>query len=62
MNVMLVILFAVTIIYLSITERFRTFANLIGAQGVNSVPSCIYRTQYTDSGKSFICSIRNPYL
>ena len=34
MNVLLVILFAITLIYLSITERFRTYATLIGMQGL----------------------------
>ncbi len=34
MNVLLVILFAITLIYLSITERFRIYATLIGLQGV----------------------------
>ena len=34
MNVLLVIVFAITLIYLSITERFRIYANLIGLQGV----------------------------
>jgi hydrogenase-4 component E len=33
MNILLTILFAITLIYLSITERFRIFANLIGIQG-----------------------------
>ncbi len=34
MNVLLVIMFAITLIYLSITERFRTYATLIGMQGL----------------------------
>jgi len=34
MNVLLVILFAITLIYLSITERFRNYASLIGIQGL----------------------------
>jgi hydrogenase-4 component E len=34
MNVLLVILFAITLIYLSITDRFRTYATLIGLQGL----------------------------
>ena len=34
MNILLTIIFAITLIYLSITERFRIFAALIGAQGV----------------------------
>ena len=34
MNVLLVILFAITLIYLSITERFRTYATLIGFHGL----------------------------
>jgi hydrogenase-4 component E len=33
MNVLLVIIFAITLIYLSITERFRIYANLVGLQG-----------------------------
>jgi len=33
MNVLLVIVFAITLIYLSITERFRIYAGLIGLQG-----------------------------
>lgn len=33
MNVLLVIVFAVTLIYLSVTERFRIYAGLIGLQG-----------------------------
>jgi hydrogenase-4 component E len=34
MNVLFVIVFAVSLIYLSITERFRIYAGLIGLQGV----------------------------
>ena len=34
MNVLLVIMFAITLIYLSITERFRTYATLVGMQGL----------------------------
>jgi hydrogenase-4 component E len=34
MNLLLVILFAIILIYLSITERFRIYAILIGLQGV----------------------------
>ncbi len=34
MNVLLVIMFAITLIYLSITERFRTYATLVGLQGL----------------------------
>jgi hydrogenase-4 component E len=34
MNVLLVIIFAITLIYLSITERFRTYATLVGLQGL----------------------------
>jgi len=34
MNVLLVMVFAITLIYLSITERFRIYAGLIGFQGV----------------------------
>jgi hydrogenase-4 component E len=34
MNVLVVIVFAITLIYLSMTERFRTYAGLIGLQGV----------------------------
>jgi len=33
MNILFTIFFAITLIYLSITERFRIFANLIGIQG-----------------------------
>jgi len=33
MNVLLVIIFAISLIYLSITERFRIYANLVGLQG-----------------------------
>ncbi|MCK9203420.1 MAG: hypothetical protein M0P58_03160 [Bacteroidales bacterium] len=34
MNVLLVIVFAISLIYLSIAERFRVYAGLIGLQGV----------------------------
>lgn len=34
MNIVLVILFAITLIYLSITERFRTYATIVGIQGI----------------------------
>ena len=34
MSVMLVIVFAVTLIYLGITERFIIFAGLVGFQGI----------------------------
>ena len=34
MNVLVIIVFAITLIYFSITERFRIYVNLIGAQGV----------------------------
>ena len=34
MNVLLIIIFAISLIYLSITERFRVYANLIGLQGL----------------------------
>jgi len=34
MNVLLVIMFAITLIYLSMTERFGIYAGLIGLQGV----------------------------
>ena len=34
MNVLLVIVFAITLIYLSMTERFPIYAGLIGFQGV----------------------------
>jgi hydrogenase-4 component E len=34
MNVLLVIIFAITLIYFSITERFRIYANLVGLQGL----------------------------
>lgn len=34
MNILLSIIFAITLIYLSITERFRIFAAIIGVQGV----------------------------
>ena len=34
MNVLLIIIFAITLIYLSITERFRIYANLVGLQGL----------------------------
>jgi len=34
MNILLVIMFAITLIYLSITERFRTYATLVGMQGL----------------------------
>ena len=33
MNVMLVIVFDITLIYLSVTERFRIYAGLVGLQG-----------------------------
>ena len=33
MNVLLVIVFAITLIYLSVTERFRIYAGLVGLQG-----------------------------
>jgi hydrogenase-4 component E len=33
MNVLLVIVFAITLIYLSVTERFRIYAGLVGMQG-----------------------------
>ena len=34
MNILVVIVFAITLIYLSMTERFRIYAGLIGLQGV----------------------------
>jgi hydrogenase-4 component E len=34
MNALLIIIFAISLIYLSITERFRIYANLIGLQGL----------------------------
>ena len=34
MNILLLILFAITLIYLSITERFRTYAIIVGIQGI----------------------------
>ena len=34
MNQLLIIIFAISLIYLSITERFRVYANLIGLQGL----------------------------
>ena len=34
MSILLVILFAITLIYLSVTERFRIYATLIGFQGI----------------------------
>ena len=33
MDVFVIILYAITLIYLSITERFRTYAALAGIQG-----------------------------
>src|ERR1035437_4858568 len=34
MNILLLILFAISLIYLSITERFRTYAIIVGIQGI----------------------------
>ena len=33
MNILVVIVFAITLIYFSMTERFRIYAGLIGFQG-----------------------------
>ena len=37
MNVLLIIVFAITLIYLSMTERFPIYAGLIGFQGCVAV-------------------------
>ena len=34
MNAMIIVIFAISLIYLSITERFRIYAGLIGFQGL----------------------------
>ena len=34
MTTMLIVVFAITLIYLSITERFRVYAGLVGLQGL----------------------------
>ena len=34
MDILVVILFAITLLYLGVTERYRTYANLIGLQGI----------------------------
>jgi hydrogenase-4 component E len=34
MNILFLIVFAITLIYLSITERFRTYAIIVGIQGI----------------------------
>ena len=48
MNVLLIIVFAITLIYLSITERFRIFANLIGL-----LPKIIEQELYKDAKSHF---------